>query len=244
LSLFRLIARLDIKSPNLVKGVHLEGLRIIGDPHDYAVKYANEGVDEILYMDIVASLYGRNQLTELLARTVDDIFVPVTVGGGVKSLADVRRLFNAGADKVAINTAVLHRPDLIREIADKYGSQAIVVSIEAKKTPTGWEAYTDNGREKTGKDAVAWANKAAELGAGEILLTSIDCEGTGKGMDLELGRAITPNLDIPVTLCGGCGNATDVAKARQVADAVAVAGAFHYGKMKIADCRKFDILQK
>lgn len=232
-----MIARLDIKSPNLVKGVHLEGLRVIGDPHKFAVKYANEGADEILYMDIVASLYGRNQLTDLLERTTDEVFVPVTVGGGIKSLNDVKRLFNSGADKVAINTAALRNPTLIREISDKYGAQAVVVSIEAKRVNGGWEAFTDNGRERTGKDAVAWAAEAQELGAGEILLTSIDFEGTGKGLDLDLAAKITPELDIPVVICGGAGTPEHVKQAKTCADAVAVAGMLHRNTFSISEIR-------
>ena len=227
---------MDIKSPNLVKGVHLEGLRIMGDPHAFAVKYANEGADELLYMDIVASLYGRNQLTDLLQRTTDDVFIPVTVGGGIKSLQDVKRLFDAGADKVAVNTAALQNPGLITAISGKYGAQAIVVSIEAKRVNGGWEAYTDNGRERTGRDAVAWAAEAQARGAGEILLTSIDREGTGKGCDLDLARAITPELDIPVVICGGVGNPTHIQEARKCADAVAIAQILHYGKFSIKEC--------
>lgn len=217
--------------------MHLEGLRVIGDPHAYAVKYANEGADEILYMDIVASLYGRNQLTSLLERTTDEVFVPVTVGGGIKSLADVKRLFNSGADKVAINTAALHNPGLITEISDKYGAQAVVVSIEAKRVNGGWEAYTDSGREKTGKDAVKWAIEAQQRGAGEILLTSIDQEGTGKGMDCALAKAVTPELDIPVVLCGGVGKPEHVQEARKCADAVAVASVLHYNRHSLSALR-------
>ena len=209
----------------------------MGDPREFAVRYANQGADELLYMDIVASLYGRNQLTQLLERTTDEVFIPVTVGGGIKCLADVKRLFNSGADKVAINTAALHNPNLITEISDKYGAQAVVVSIEAKRVNGGWEAYTDNGREKTGKDAVKWAIEAQQRGAGEILLTSIDQEGTGKGMDLALARAITPELDIPVVLCGGAGKPEHVQEARKCADAVAVASILHYNRHSISSLR-------
>jgi cyclase len=179
MSLLRIIARLDIKGPNVVKGIHMEGLRVIGKPEELANAYAEAGADELLYIDTVASLYGRNQLAALLSRTVEDVFIPITVGGGVKSRADVKRLLDAGADKVAINTAAIRDPALIRECADHYGAQAVVVSIEAKRQPLGgWECYTDNGREKTGKDVLLWAEEAISLGAGEILLTSIDQEGT------------------------------------------------------------------
>lgn len=220
-----------------MKGVHLEGLRVIGSPNEHAVRYANEGADEILYMDIVASLYGRNQLTDLLERTTDEVFVPVTVGGGIKSLADVKRLFDAGADKVAINTAAINRPSLITEIADKYGSQAVVVSIEAKRVNWGWEAFTDNGRERTGKCVLSWAYEAQRLGAGEILLTSIDQEGTRKGMDLDLIKAIGPDMDIPVDISGGVGNPTHVQEAKKYADAVAVASVIHYNRNTIKELR-------
>ena len=237
MSLFRLIARLDIKGPNLIKGVHLEGLRVVGDPHEYAVRYANEGADELLFIDTVATLYGRNQLTELLERTTEGVFIPVTVGGGIKSKEDVQRLFNAGADKVAINTAALHKPILIKEISDKYGSQAITVSIEAKRVNGSWEAYTNNGRERTHRDALSWAYEAQAFGAGEILFTSIDCEGTRKGVDLALIKAIGPDLDIPVVISGGIGNPHHVTEARQYADAIAVADVLHYKRFTIEELR-------
>lgn len=239
MSLFRLIARLDIKGQNLIKSVNLEGLRVIGDPHEHAVRYAEEGADELLFMDTVATLYGRNQLTDLLEKTTDGVFIPVTVGGGIRSLEDVKRLFDSGADKVAINTAALHRPSLISDIAGKYGSQAVTVSIEAKRVNGGWEAYTDNGREKTGKDAVKWAFEAQRLGAGEILLTSIDREGTRKGVDLDLIQAIGPKLDIPIVISGGVGNPTHIQEARKYADAVAVADILHYKRFSIQECRIF-----
>ena len=240
MSLWRVIARLDIKGKNVVKGVHLEGLRIVGDPHDLAVKYAKQGADELLFIDIVATLYGRNQLTDLLEKTTEGVFIPITVGGGIKNLADVKRLFDAGADKIAINTAALHNPYLIKEISDKYGSQAITVSIEAKRKwgdETGWECYTDNGRERTQRDAVQWAYEAQEFGAGEILLTSIDCEGTRKGVDLELIKAIGKNMDVPVVISGGIGNPHHVTEAKKYADAVAIADALHYNRFSIEEFR-------
>jgi imidazole glycerol-phosphate synthase subunit HisF len=235
-----LIARLDIKGPNLIKGVHLEGLRIIGDPNEHAVRYAEQGADELLFMDTVATLYGRNQLTELLEKTTEGVFIPVTVGGGIKSLSDVKRLFDSGADKVAINTAALHNPNLIKEISQKYGSQAITVSIEAKRNrggKSGWECYTDNGRQRTQRDAVSWAYQAQEFGAGEILLTSIDCEGTRKGVDCELIKAIGRDMDIPVVISGGIGNPHHVSEARKYADAVAVADVLHYKRFSIEELR-------
>ena len=226
----RLIPRLDIKGPNLVKGIQLEGLRVIGNPAEHALRYYEEGADELLYIDIVASLYGRNNLVDVVARTAAEIFVPLTVGGGIRKVEDINRLLRAGADKVAINTAAIQRPELITEASRIFGSQCIVVSIEAKRRPQGgWEAYTDNGREKTGVDAVEWARRAVELGAGEVLLTSVDLEGTRRGFDLELITAIGPSVEVPVIACGGAGSVEHIAQAlRAGADAVAVASLLHY----------------
>ncbi len=226
----RVIARLDIKAPNLVKGIQLEGLRVIGDPAEHAVRYYEQGADEILYVDIVASLYGRNSIAELVARTADEIYVPLTVGGGVRTVDDVHRLLRAGADKVAINTAAVHRPELISEAARVFGSQCIVVSVQAKRNGRGgWEAYTDNGRETTGLDAIEWAKRAVGLGAGEVLLTSVDQEGTRRGYDRDLIAAIGPAVGVPVVACGGAGSIAHVADAVTAgADAVAVAGLLHY----------------
>lgn len=226
----RIIPRLDIKAPNLVKGIHLEGLRVMGDPAEHALRYYAQGADELLYMDIVASLYGRNSIVDLVERTARETFVPLTVGGGVRSADDVGRLLRAGADKVAINTAAVQRPALLSEASRTYGSQCIVLSIEAKRRVDGsWEAYTDNGREHTGVDVVEWAQRAVELGAGEILVTSIDAEGTRKGFDLPLIRALGPLLPVPVIACGGAGSAEHVRAAIESgADAVAVASLLHY----------------
>lgn len=226
----RVIARLDIKAPNLVKGIHLEGLRVIGDPAEHALRYYEQGADELIYIDIVASLYERNNLTDLVAKTAAQIFVPLTVGGGVRTIADVSGLLRAGADKVAINTGAVRRPELITEAARSFGSQCVVASIEAKRRPNGgWEAYTDNGREKTGLDVIEWAQRLVELGAGEVLLTSVDMEGTRKGFDLELVAALGPKLDVPVIACGGAGTIEHVAEVvKRGADAVAVAALLHY----------------
>lgn len=238
LSLFRVIARLDIKGRSVVKGIKFEGLRKIGDPQTLAEKYANDGADELLYLDTVASLYGRNQLEDLLERTTERVFIPVTVGGGIKTDADVRRLLNAGADKVALNTAVVKRPALINELAGRYGCQCIVVSIEAKRTAQGWEAYTDCGRERSGRNAVDWALECANRGAGELLITSIDQDGTMKGMDYELIRQIGPKLDIPVVAAGGVGNIEHIRSAIESgADAVAIGSALHYGKLTFEELR-------
>lgn len=236
----RVIPRLDIKGPNLVKGINLEGLRVLGKPRDFASRYYRAGADELIYMDIVASLYGRNNLVDIVEETTKDVFIPLTVGGGVRSISDIVRLLRAGADKVAINTEAVRRPDFVREACRAFGSQCIVVSIEAKRQPHGgWEAYTDNGRERTGVDAVEWARRAADLGAGEILLTSVDNEGTKRGFDLSLTSMIARTVGVPVIACGGAGSATDLARAVEEggADAVAAANIFHYGTHTIADAK-------
>ncbi len=231
----RLIPRLDIKGPNLVKGIHLEGLRVLGKPERFARDYYEQGADELLYMDVVASLYGRNSLIDIIARTSAEIFIPLTVGGGLRTLEDIRAVLRAGADKVALNTAAIHRPALIREAAQRFGSSTIVVSIEAIRRPDGgYEAYTDNGREATGLDAFEWALRAVELGAGELLVTSIDREGTGQGFDVALTRRIAQAAPIPVIACGGAGrpdHVLDVIRQGE-ADAVCVASILHYERVR------------
>jgi imidazole glycerol-phosphate synthase subunit HisF len=237
----RLIARLDIKAPNLIKGVHLEGLRVIGDPNTYARRYYDQGADELVYMDIVATLYQRNSLTEIVERATKDVFVPLIVGGGVRSVEDARKLLASGADKIGVNTAAVRRPGLIADLAQRFGSQAVVLSIEAKRTASGgWEAYTDNGREHTGLDVVSWAAKAAQLGAGEILLTSVDQEGTRKGFDVALVRSVTDVVSIPVIASGGMGNIQHLMSVIQHghADAVAMADILHYKRATIDSIRR------
>ena len=236
----RLIARLDVKAPNLVKGIHLEGLRKIGDPHKFAREYYEAGIDEIIYMDIVASLYQRNSLLSLVERSTNDVFVPITVGGGIRSVEDVSDALRAGADKVAINTAAIARPELISEVARNFGSQCMVLSIEAKRVGTrGWEVYTDNGRERTGVDVVSWAKRGASLGAGEILLTSVDQEGTRRGFDLELVKTVSESVSIPVIASGGMGEPHHLAEVvnQGRADAVAMADILHYRRMSLAAIR-------
>lgn len=233
----RLIAKLDVKGNNLVKGIQYEGLRKLGKPNEYALKYYKEGIDEILYLDTVASLYNRNNLNEIVKECAKNVFVPLTVGGGIRNLDDVARILDSGADKVAINTAALKNPNLISEVADKYGSQCMVLSIQAKKVSENrWEAYYDNGREKTGIDVVSWISTGYNLGAGEIIVTSVDREGTMKGLEIELIRCVSSLVPIPVIACGGLATEKDFVDAIMVgkADAVAVASSLHYGKVTIS----------
>ncbi|BBD09314.1 imidazole glycerol phosphate synthase subunit HisF [Desulfovibrio ferrophilus] len=227
----RIIPRLDIKGANLVKGVQLEGLRVLGKPEDFARHYYENGADELLFQDIVASLYQRNSLLHIVERTAREISIPLTVGGGLRSLNDIQSALRSGADKVALNTAAIKRPELIREASLRFGSSSIVVSIEAILRPNGnWECFTDNGRTPTGVDACQWAEQAAELGAGEIILTSVNNEGTGKGFDLALTRKISENVSIPVIACGGAGSPQHIWQVIEegLADAVSVASILHY----------------
>lgn len=236
----RLIARLDVKGNNLIKGIHLEGLRVIGSPNEYARHYYLQGADELIYMDSVASLYGRNHLAEIIRAAAQDIFIPMTVGGGVRSIADVNEILRAGADKVAVNTAAVENPKLITEIAKNFGRQCMVISIEAKQLEKNkWEVYTYNGRERTGLDVIEWAERAVEMGAGEILLTSVDRDGTRKGFDVELIKAISSKVEVPVIASGGMGKPEDLLHAvnKGGADAVAMADILHYKRSEIGDIR-------
>uniref|UniRef100_UPI0040480949 imidazole glycerol phosphate synthase subunit HisF n=1 Tax=Algoriphagus sp. TaxID=1872435 RepID=UPI0040480949 len=227
----RIIARLDIKGPNLVKGIHLEGLRVLGKPEDFARFYYENGADELFYQDVVASLYERNSLNDLISRTAKEIFIPLTVGGGIRTVEDIRSILRAGADKVCINTAAIKNSQLIRVASRVFGSSTIVVAIEAIKQPNGsYLAYTDNGREHSGFEVVEWAQRVEELGAGEIVITSVDSEGTGLGFDLELTKMVAQAVSIPVIAHGGAGSEEDVRKVIQEgkADAVALASVIHY----------------
>ncbi len=227
----RIIPRLDIKGQNLVKGIHLEGLRIMGKPEAFARHYYENGADELLYVDIVASLYGRNSILPIVEKVAREVFIPLTVAGGIRTIDDMKTMLRAGADKVAINTTAIKNPELIKQASKMFGSSTIVVSIEAIKRPDGrYLAYTDNGREYTGKEVVAWAQEAEELGAGEILLTSVDREGTGLGYDLELTRKVSESVSIPVIACGGAGSKRHVKEviSEGKADAVSFASILHY----------------
>ena len=235
MSFIRIIPRLDIKGPNLVKGIHLEGLRVLGKPEHFAQYYYENGADELIYMDIVASLYGRNSLLDIIERTSKNIFIPLTVGGGLRSIDDIQAVLRAGADKVSLNTAAIRRPELIQEASKRFGSSTILISIEAiKKSDGSYEAYTDNGREKTGVNVFEWALRVVELGAGEIMVTSIDQEGTGKGFDLELTRRISESVPIPVIAHGGAGTIAHIYDVieKGKADSVSVASIIHYNYVK------------
>lgn len=239
----RLIPRLAIKGANVIVTVNLEGLRVVGKPADLAKRYAQDA-DEILFMDAVASLYGRNQLESLIEETCAEVFIPITVGGGIKTVQQCRSLLNSGADKLSINSAAIQRPELVAEAAGYFGSQAICVSIEAKRTPQGWEAYTENGRQRTGKDAIAWAHEAVRLGAGELLITSVDREGTRRGCDLDLIRAIAPNVPVPVIAHGGIGSAADVRAVADLGACAALSSALHTGAATVRGIREhleFDV---
>jgi cyclase len=237
----RLIARLDIKGPNLIKGIHLEGLRVIGSPNEYAVRYYQQGADELVYMDSVASLYGRNNLADIVRDAARDVFIPMTVGGGIRSVDDAAHLLRCGADKIAINTAAVANPELIAAIARRFGRQCVVLSIEAKQISADrWEAYTNNGRERTGLDVITWAKHGVSQGAGEILLTSVDREGTRQGFDIPLLQAITDEVAVPVIASGGMGKPEHLIEVvRQgKADAVAMADVLHYRRATIGDIRR------
>ena len=236
----RIIARLDIKGANLIKGVHLEGLRVIGAPNEHARRYYEQGVDELIYMDCVASLYGRNHLGDILRSAAENIFVPITVGGGIRSVDDATQILRSGADKVAVNTAAVATPQLITEIARRFGSQCMVLSVEAKQVgPEHWEVYTDNGREHTDLDVIEWVKRGVAMGAGEILLTSVDREGTRKGFDIALVQAVTAEVSVPIIASGGMGKPEDIlAVVREGrADAVAMADILHYKRATVGDIR-------
>jgi len=231
----RIIPRLDIKGPNLVKGIHFEGLRVLGKPEHFARYYYENGADELIYMDAVASLYGRNSLLDIVEKTAREIFIPLTVGGGLRSIDDIRAVLRAGADKVSLNTAAIACPDLIHEASRAFGSSTIVVSIEAIRKPDGtYEAYVNYGRDRTDIDVFEWAVRAVELGAGELMVTSINKEGTGEGFDLELTRRIAESVSVPVIAGGGAGKINDVydVLSQGKAEAVALASVLHYNFIK------------
>ena len=242
----RIIPRLDIKGGNLVKGVRLEGLRVLGKPELFARHYYESGADELIYMDIVASLYERNSILPVVKATSSEIFIPLTVGGGLRSLEDIREALKNGADKVAINTAAIRDPNLIERASKEFGSSTVVLSIESKRRHDGrYEAYTDCGRERTGIDVLTWAEQGVERGAGEILLTSVDHEGTGLGFDLELACKLSERVPVPIIISGGAGRLEHVCDAalKTSVGAICLASMLHYNALKnkpslAGDCRK------
>ncbi len=239
----RIIPCLDVTGGRVVKGVNFVELRDAGDPVEIAARYNEQGADELTFLDITATSDGRDLILPIIEAVASQVFIPLTVGGGVRSVGDVRRLLNAGADKVSFNSAAVARPELIREASDKYGAQCIVVAIDAKRQPAsaggGWHVYTHGGRQDTGLDAVAWAARMAELGAGEILLTSMDRDGTKSGFDLELTRAVCDAVPVPVIASGGVGALEHLSEGIRVggADAVLAASIFHFGEFTVGQAK-------
>jgi imidazole glycerol-phosphate synthase subunit HisF len=238
----RVIPCLDVDAGRVVKGVRFVELRDAGDPVQLAAHYDRDGADELVFLDITASHEDRDIILEVAARTAETLFIPLTVGGGVRSADDVRRLLRSGADKVAINTAAVRNPDVIREASNEFGIQAIVVAIDARRSRSGWEVFVEGGRVATGLEAVAWAEKACRLGAGEILLTSMDRDGTTDGYDLELTRAVVDSVPVPVIASGGAGAPEHLADAvdpqKGAAEAALAASVFHFGTFSVADAKK------
>jgi cyclase len=237
----RVIPCLDVDAGRVVKGINFQELRDAGDPVELARIYDAEGADELTFLDISASHEGRATTMEIVSRTAEEVFIPLTVGGGVSSVDDVDRLLRAGADKVAVNTAAINRPELVAEIADRFGNQVLVLSVDARRAPgtdSGFEVTTHGGRKSAGLDAVAWAARACELGAGEILLNAMDADGTQDGFDLELIRAVRREVTVPVIASGGAGAPEHFAPAVDAgADAVLAATVFHFGTLRIADVK-------
>lgn len=236
----RLIGRLDIKNSNLIKSINLEGLRIVGNPNTFAKKYYDEGIDELILMDVVATLYGRNYLTDILKEITKKIFIPITIGGGVRSIEDAKKLLSSGADKVAINSAAVKSPKFVENLVKEIGSQSVVISVEAKKKDNWWEVYTSNGREPSGKNVVGWIEELMQLGAGEILLTSIDREGTRTGFDTDLVDQVSKICKIPLIISGGFGKTNDLDNVlKNQVDAVAIADGIHYGRYTVSEIKDY-----
>lgn len=226
----RVIARLDVKNQFVIKGIHLEGLRKVGDPNQLAKTYYEAGIDEIVFIDAVASLYNRNNLFSVIQKASEEVFVPITIGGGLRSLADVEQALDAGADKVALNTAAIREPELIQKVSKQYGSQCVVASVQAKRTANGWEAYMETGREKTGLQVLDWVKRLQDLGAGELLITSVDQEGTKSGFDVKLVEAVNKAVSIPVMVSGGYGQARHIQELLDITvpSGICFASVLHY----------------
>ena len=236
----RIVPCLDVADGRVVKGTNFVALRDAGDPVEQAAAYDAQGADEVCFLDISASPEGRSTLLDVVARTADQVFAPLTVGGGVRSVGDAERLLEAGADKIAVNTAAIRRPELVAEIAARFGNQAIVVAIDAKRRTAGWEVHSHGGRTPEGLDALAWCRRVAELGAGELLVTSMDRDGTGAGYDLDLIRAVATSVTVPVIASGGVGELGHLAEGLEAgADAVLAASIFHFGRHTISEAKAF-----
>ena len=236
----RIIPCLDVTDGRVVKGVNFIDLQDVGDPVEVARAYNQQGADELVFLDITATSDERNTMVEVVERTAAEVFIPLTVGGGIRSVEDMKKMLLAGADKISLNSAAIQNPELIQQGAEKFGSQCIVVAIDAKKTENSWHVFVKGGREDTGLDAVEWAKKAVSLGAGEILLTSMDADGTKKGYDLALNKVICEAVSVPVIASGGCGNATDIVEvfSNTSVSAALAASIFHYGEVNIPDLKQ------
>lgn len=235
----RTIARLDIKNEYVIKGIQLEGLRKVGNPNEMARQYYEDGIDELVFIDCVASLYERRSIFEILRKASEEVFIPITIGGGLRTLDDVEAALDSGADKVAINTAAVARPELLTEVAQRYGSQCVVASIQSKRAGKSWEVYVDAGREKTGIDVIEWARRTEALGAGELLLTSVDKDGTRSGFDVDLIEAVNAAVNIPVIAGGGFGKSEHIAGLvkRSMPSGLFFASMLHYKKMAVRDLK-------
>tara|TARA_Y100001935_G_C17287718_1_gene501387 strand:- start:552 stop:1304 length:753 start_codon:yes stop_codon:yes gene_type:complete len=239
--MLRIIPRLDIKGDNLVKTIYLEGLRKIGPPNKYAIKYYKDSADELLFMDLVATLYGRNNLHKIIYEASKNIFIPLTVGGGIRSIDDAIKCLKSGADKIAVNTAAIENPNLIKDLAERLGSSTVVLSVEAKKISNDWYAFTRSGRENSGRKINDWIKQASFLGVGEICITSVDNEGTFKGIDTELLKKISKlNIKQPIVLSGGIGSHDDIIEINRSINlsGICIAGLFHYEKSSIKKIKK------
>ena len=238
----RVIARLDIKNEDVIKGINFEGLRVVGKPNYLAKKYYNEGADELIYSDCVASLYGRNNLSKFVENAARDIFIPITVAGGIRNEKDAELLMKNGADKLAINTELFKNENVGKELIKKYGSQSILLSIQAKKiSKNSWEAYINFGRDRTNMDVEEWIKKMTPLNFGELLLTSIDADGLSNGFDVELYEKISKIIDIPIIACGGFGKLIHIKELIKFADidAISISKALHYNKIKISEIKDY-----
>ncbi|MFM7126259.1 MAG: imidazole glycerol phosphate synthase subunit HisF [Actinomycetota bacterium] len=236
----RIIPCLDVTSGRVVKGTNFVNLRDAGDPAELAARYDQEGADELVFLDITASSDGRETMVDVVSRTAEQVFIPLTVGGGIRTLEDTRRMLRAGADKISVNTAAVQRPELISDIAAEFGSQCVVCAIDAKSTPDGFRVFLHGGRTPTDLDAREWAERAAMLGAGELLVTSMDCDGTKSGFDVALTRCISEAVDVPVIASGGVGTLDHLVEGivDGRADAVLAASIFHFGEFTIAEAKK------